>query len=82
MSFVLLGVALISMIANKQAHLLQYQSTRMLTVCPVCQFLFKKPAVCQKVCTRTYDTSNPSDKAKLDFLKKGMLLNYQHHWYV
>ncbi|GLD73092.1 transmembrane 9 superfamily member 2 isoform X1, partial [Lates japonicus] len=46
------------------------------------KFEFKKPAVCQKVCTRTYDTSSPSDKAKLDFLKKGMLLNYQHHWIV
>ncbi|KAG7222241.1 hypothetical protein INR49_027542 [Caranx melampygus] len=46
------------------------------------KFEFKKPAVCQKVCTRTYDTSNPTDKAKLDFLKKGMLLNYQHHWIV
>lgn len=54
----------------------------MLMVCPVCQFEFKKPAACQKVCTKTYDTNNPSDKAKLDFLKKGMLLNYQHHWYV
>uniref|UniRef100_A0A7N8YM51 Transmembrane 9 superfamily member n=1 Tax=Mastacembelus armatus TaxID=205130 RepID=A0A7N8YM51_9TELE len=46
------------------------------------KFEFKKPVVCQKVCTRTYDTNNPSDKAKLDFLKKGMLLNYQHHWIV
>uniref|UniRef100_A0A665ULY9 Transmembrane 9 superfamily member n=1 Tax=Echeneis naucrates TaxID=173247 RepID=A0A665ULY9_ECHNA len=45
------------------------------------KFEFKKPAMCQKVCTRTYN-NNPSDKAKLDFLKKGMLLNYQHHWIV
>lgn len=45
------------------------------------KFEFKKPAVCQKVCTRIYD-DNPSDRAKLDFLKKGMLLNYQHHWIV
>uniref|UniRef100_A0A3Q1B247 Transmembrane 9 superfamily member n=1 Tax=Amphiprion ocellaris TaxID=80972 RepID=A0A3Q1B247_AMPOC len=46
------------------------------------KFEFKKPVVCGKVCMRTYSTNNPSDKAKLDFLKKGMLLNYQHHWIV
>ncbi|KAK2848627.1 hypothetical protein Q5P01_008461 [Channa striata] len=46
------------------------------------KFDFKKRAECKSVCTRTYDTTNPSDKAKLDFLKKGMLLNYQHHWIV
>uniref|UniRef100_A0A3Q1EAT7 Transmembrane 9 superfamily member n=1 Tax=Acanthochromis polyacanthus TaxID=80966 RepID=A0A3Q1EAT7_9TELE len=46
------------------------------------KFEFKKPVTCGKVCTRSYSTSNPSDKAKLDFLKKGMLLNYQHHWIV
>ncbi|TKS85161.1 Transmembrane 9 superfamily member 2 [Collichthys lucidus] len=49
---------------------------------PDCKFEFKKPAVCQKVCTKTYDNKSPADKAKLDFLKKGMLLNYQHHWIV
>ncbi|KAE8280238.1 Transmembrane 9 superfamily member 2 Precursor [Larimichthys crocea] len=46
------------------------------------KFEFKKPAVCKKVCTKTYDSNSPADKAKLDFLKKGMLLNYQHHWIV
>ncbi|KAK5853550.1 hypothetical protein PBY51_014693 [Eleginops maclovinus] len=46
------------------------------------KFEFKKDAVCQSVCNRTYDTSKPSDKSKLEFLKKGMLLNYQHHWIV
>ncbi|KAF3842518.1 hypothetical protein F7725_024469, partial [Dissostichus mawsoni] len=46
------------------------------------KFEFKKPAVCQSVCNRTYDTSKASDKNKLEFLKKGMLLNYQHHWIV
>uniref|UniRef100_A0A7N6AHZ3 Transmembrane 9 superfamily member n=1 Tax=Anabas testudineus TaxID=64144 RepID=A0A7N6AHZ3_ANATE len=46
------------------------------------KFEFKKSQECQKVCMRAYDTNNPSDKAKLDFLKKGMLLNYQHHWIV
>uniref|UniRef100_A0A8C4IH36 Transmembrane 9 superfamily member n=1 Tax=Dicentrarchus labrax TaxID=13489 RepID=A0A8C4IH36_DICLA len=46
------------------------------------KFEFKKTAVCQPVCTKVYDSSKPSDKAKLDFLKKGMFLNYQHHWIV
>lgn len=72
---------LISVIADKQKPVVTVPG-HILTVCIVCQFEFKKPAVCQKVCTKTYDTNNPSDKAKLDFLKKGMLLNYQHHWYV
>uniref|UniRef100_A0A672ZZM4 Transmembrane 9 superfamily member n=1 Tax=Sphaeramia orbicularis TaxID=375764 RepID=A0A672ZZM4_9TELE len=46
------------------------------------EFQFKKAAVCKKVCTKAYDTNISSDKNKLDFLKKGMLLNYQHHWIV
>uniref|UniRef100_A0A8C9FDI0 Transmembrane 9 superfamily member n=1 Tax=Pavo cristatus TaxID=9049 RepID=A0A8C9FDI0_PAVCR len=37
---------------------------------------------CKPVCTKTYDTKKPEDKQKLDFLKKSMLLNYQHHWIV
>lgn len=52
-------------------------------LCLLSQFEFKKPATCRKVCTKTYDTkTSPADGIKLDFLKKGMLLNYQHHWCV
>uniref|UniRef100_H3CD60 Transmembrane 9 superfamily member n=1 Tax=Tetraodon nigroviridis TaxID=99883 RepID=H3CD60_TETNG len=46
------------------------------------KFKFQKPAVCKKVCTKSYNSNDPPDKAKLDFLKKGMMLNYQHHWIV
>ncbi|CAF91008.1 unnamed protein product [Tetraodon nigroviridis] len=46
------------------------------------KFKFQKPAVCKKVCTKSYNSNDPPDKAKLDFLKKGMMLNYQHHWYI
>ncbi|KAG9349565.1 hypothetical protein JZ751_028013 [Albula glossodonta] len=44
------------------------------------KFEFKKKEECKHVCTKTYNTKNQEDKGKLDFLKKGMLLNYQHHW--
>lgn len=36
---------------------------------------------CQSVCPKSYNTEKAEDKAKLEFLKKGMLLNYQHHWW-
>uniref|UniRef100_A0A672SBK3 Transmembrane 9 superfamily member n=1 Tax=Sinocyclocheilus grahami TaxID=75366 RepID=A0A672SBK3_SINGR len=38
--------------------------------------------ICQSVCLKSYNTEKTEDKAKLEFLKKGMLLNYQHHWIV
>ena len=38
--------------------------------------------MCKKVCTRTYDATSKEDLTKLDFLKKGMAMNYQHHWIV
>lgn len=46
------------------------------------RFTFNKKETCKAVCTKTYDTKKPEDKQKLDFLKKSMLLNYQHHWIV
>ncbi|KAJ8256079.1 hypothetical protein COCON_G00199430 [Conger conger] len=46
------------------------------------KFEFKKKVECQHVCTKSYDTEKAEDRGKLDFLKKGMLLNYQHHWIV
>lgn len=52
--------------------------------CSLCvlsyQFTFKKQETCKKVCTRSYDPENSADRSKLAFLKKGMQLNYQHHW--
>uniref|UniRef100_A0A8C2G5D4 Transmembrane 9 superfamily member n=1 Tax=Cyprinus carpio TaxID=7962 RepID=A0A8C2G5D4_CYPCA len=46
------------------------------------KFSFKKNMECQSVCPKSYNTEKAEDKAKLEFLKKGMLLNYQHHWIV
>uniref|UniRef100_A0A8C1MDN2 Transmembrane 9 superfamily member n=1 Tax=Cyprinus carpio TaxID=7962 RepID=A0A8C1MDN2_CYPCA len=43
---------------------------------------YKKNMECQSVCPKSYNTEKAEDKAKLEFLKKGMLLNYQHHWIV
>ncbi|XP_030620818.1 transmembrane 9 superfamily protein member 5 [Chanos chanos] len=46
------------------------------------KFSFKKDVACQKVCTKSYDKSKKEDRPNLEFLKKGMQLNYQHHWIV
>ncbi|XP_072519958.1 transmembrane 9 superfamily protein member 5 isoform X1 [Salminus brasiliensis] len=46
------------------------------------KFKFRQNQPCQKVCTKSYDMSKQEDKANLDFLKRGMQLNYQHHWIV
>ncbi|KAG5843642.1 transmembrane 9 superfamily member 2-like [Anguilla anguilla] len=46
------------------------------------KFSFMKAQTCQKVCSRTYDPSKKEERKKLNFLKKGMQLNYQHHWIV
>ncbi|XP_051506185.1 transmembrane 9 superfamily member 2-like isoform X2 [Myxocyprinus asiaticus] len=46
------------------------------------KFSFKADQACKKVCTKYYDTSEKEAKLKLDFLKRGMELNYQHHWIV
>ncbi|RXN01050.1 Citrate lyase subunit beta-like protein, mitochondrial [Acipenser ruthenus] len=46
------------------------------------KFEFKKEEQCKHVCTKTYDTRKTEERQKLEFLKKGMLLNYQHHWIV
>lgn len=48
----------------------------------ISQFNFRQDVKCKAVCTKTYKTSNVEDATKLDFLKMGMQLNYQHHWLV
>ncbi|XP_056098334.1 transmembrane 9 superfamily member 2 isoform X2 [Rhinichthys klamathensis goyatoka] len=45
------------------------------------KFSFKADKACERVCTISYETTK-EDKLKLDFLKRGMELNYQHHWIV
>lgn len=44
------------------------------------EFLTNK--TCERVCDRQYRKNNVEDKKKLAMLKKGMSLNYQHHWIV
>lgn len=34
------------------------------------------------MCTKNYDPSKPEDEKKIAQLKKGMSMNYQHHWIV
>uniref|UniRef100_A0A4W5M8M2 Transmembrane 9 superfamily member n=1 Tax=Hucho hucho TaxID=62062 RepID=A0A4W5M8M2_9TELE len=46
------------------------------------KFSFKKEEKCHKLCTKTYVNGKTEDKDMLDFLKRGMQLNYQHHWIV
>lgn len=46
------------------------------------QLNFKQDVKCKKVCPKTYKKGNQEDATKLDFLKMGMQLNYQHHWLV
>ena len=47
------------------------------------QLTFKRDAGerCVEVCKKKYSLKKADDKKKLDFLKKGIKLNYQHHWY-
>ncbi|CAL1613730.1 unnamed protein product [Knipowitschia caucasica] len=45
-------------------------------------FNFKQDVKCQAVCTKTYKKGSQDDATRLDFLKMGMQLNYQHHWII
>ncbi|XP_020827424.1 transmembrane 9 superfamily member 2-like isoform X2 [Phascolarctos cinereus] len=46
------------------------------------KFSFNHEETCMKACVKSYDPRNESEKKKLAFLKKGMQLNYQHHWII
>ncbi|XP_037316879.1 transmembrane 9 superfamily protein member 5 isoform X2 [Pungitius pungitius] len=46
------------------------------------EVLFKQNVPCKALCTKTYKKGNQEDATKLDFLKMGMQLNYQHHWII
>lgn len=43
---------------------------------------FKKPEVCKSVCQKTYKIGDQKSIDTLNFLKKGISLNYQHHWII
>ncbi|KAJ3588376.1 hypothetical protein NHX12_011969 [Muraenolepis orangiensis] len=46
------------------------------------KFTFDEKVECKTVCTKSYTKGAKQDGEKLDFLKRGMQLNYQHHWIV
>ncbi|XP_008325001.1 transmembrane 9 superfamily protein member 5 isoform X1 [Cynoglossus semilaevis] len=46
------------------------------------KFTFKQDVKCKTVCTKNYKTGDQDDTTKLEFLKIGMQLNYQHHWII
>lgn len=43
---------------------------------------FMQEKSCELLCKKSYKARDNSDEAKLVLLKKGMSLNYQHHWIV
>lgn len=43
---------------------------------------FNKSMSCVKVCTKSYTGGDPVSEKKLVTLKKGISLNYKHHWIV
>lgn len=43
---------------------------------------FNKNMTCEKVCTKTYTGGEAESEKNLVILKKGMSLNYKHHWIV
>ncbi|XP_033339783.1 transmembrane 9 superfamily protein member 2 [Megalopta genalis] len=43
---------------------------------------FLENVQCGVACTKTYKGGDEESDEKLDFLKRGMALNYQHHWIV
>ncbi|VVC88946.1 unnamed protein product [Leptidea sinapis] len=43
---------------------------------------FLENVTCKKVCQRTYKGSDPESTKKLNLLKMGMALYYQHHWII
>ncbi|XP_022124982.1 transmembrane 9 superfamily member 2 [Pieris rapae] len=43
---------------------------------------FLENTTCQHLCTKTYRGSDPESTKKLNLLKMGMALYYQHHWII
>ena len=47
------------------------------------QIAFKEDSgKCKNVCTKSYDLKSANAQKKLSQMKKGMSMNYQHHWIV
>ncbi|XP_046577899.1 transmembrane 9 superfamily member 2-like [Haliotis rubra] len=45
-------------------------------------FTFKKNVTCQSVCSKEYKKGDQASVKKLNFLRRGIALNYMHHWIV
>ena len=44
---------------------------------------FKQNEFCKSLCdAKVYKKGDKTSAQRLNFLKKGILQNYQHHWYV
>ena len=43
---------------------------------------FLKNSDCQILCTKTYKKDNAENQKQIALLRKGMYMNYQHHWIV
>ena len=46
------------------------------------QITFKQDIKCKTICKKTYKPDDKDQMKKLDFLKNGIALNYENHWYV
>uniref|UniRef100_A0A4D5R996 Transmembrane 9 superfamily member n=2 Tax=Scolopendra TaxID=41364 RepID=A0A4D5R996_SCOVI len=46
------------------------------------QIDFLKEKACSNLCEKSYRGNDPSSLAKLALLKKGISMNYQHHWII
>jgi transmembrane 9 superfamily protein 2/4 len=46
------------------------------------QIEFMQDIPCKELCTKSYKAHDKDSEARLLLLKKGMSLNYQHHWIV
>ncbi|XP_043494747.1 transmembrane 9 superfamily member 2 isoform X1 [Polistes fuscatus] len=43
---------------------------------------FLRQETCKVACTKTYKGKEEASEQKLQFLRKGIALNYQHHWII
>lgn len=41
-----------------------------------------KDVKCAPTCTKSYEGGNENTEKKLQLLRKGIAVNYQHHWIV
>ncbi|KAI6191138.1 Transmembrane 9 superfamily member [Aphelenchoides bicaudatus] len=46
------------------------------------QISFKEQKSCAKLCEKEYDLGKKEDQERMKLLKRGMKLNYQHHWII